>query len=49
MLRELRPPEPHIVRQSVGHSNIGVTMKVYAHASLDEQRKALKRLGEQLF
>ncbi|WP_301540174.1 hypothetical protein [Streptomyces sp. CNQ-509] len=28
--------------------DIGVTMKVYAHASLDEQRKALRRLGDQL-
>jgi integrase len=39
---------PHIVRQIAGHSDIGVTMKVYAHASLDEQRKALNALGERL-
>ncbi|WP_370121096.1 hypothetical protein [Streptacidiphilus sp. MAP12-33] len=31
-----------------GHSDIGVTMKVYAHASLDEQRKALVALGQRL-
>ncbi|MEU2563567.1 hypothetical protein ABZ626_30170 [Streptomyces longispororuber] len=39
---------PHIVRQIVGHSDIGVTTKVYAHASLDEQRKALRKLGDAL-
>ncbi|MFB9464558.1 site-specific integrase [Streptomyces cinereospinus] len=47
LLLDLGVP-PHIVRQIVGHSDIGVTMKIYAHASLDEQRKALRRLGEQL-
>ncbi|MEU1667201.1 tyrosine-type recombinase/integrase [Streptomyces sparsogenes] len=26
----------HVVRQIAGHSDHGVTMKVYAHASLDE-------------
>lgn len=31
----------HIVQQIAGHSDHGVTMQVYAHASLDEQRKAL--------
>jgi integrase len=39
---------PHIVRQIAGHSDIGVTMKVYAHASLDEQRRALGSLGDRL-
>ncbi|WP_301128867.1 site-specific integrase [Streptomyces cacaoi] len=47
MLLDLGVP-PHIVRQIVGHSDIGVTMKIYAHASLDEQRKALGKLGEAL-
>ncbi|NBM20143.1 site-specific integrase [Streptomyces sp. GC420] len=47
LLLDLGVP-PHTVRQIAGHSDIGVTMKVYAHASLDEQRKALNRLGEQL-
>lgn len=47
LLLDLGVP-PHVVRQIAGHSDIGVTMKVYAHASLDEQRKALWRLGEQL-
>ncbi|MFD8550379.1 tyrosine-type recombinase/integrase [Streptomyces fradiae] len=47
LLLDLGVP-PHIVRQIVGHSDIGVTMKVYAHASLDEQRKALRKLGDAL-
>ncbi|WP_281272947.1 tyrosine-type recombinase/integrase [Streptomyces reniochalinae] len=47
LLLDLGVP-PHIVRQIVGHSDIGVTMKIYAHASLDEQRKALGKLGEAL-
>lgn len=47
LLLDLGAP-PHTVRQIVGHSDIGVTMKVYAHASLDEQRKALGKLGDAL-
>ncbi len=47
LLLDLGVP-PHIVRQIVGHSDIGVTMKIYAHASLDEQRKALGKLGDAL-
>ncbi|MFB7669560.1 tyrosine recombinase XerC [Kitasatospora sp. NPDC056138] len=47
LLLDLGVP-PHIVRQIAGHSDIGVTMKVYAHASLDEQRKALGSLSERL-
>lgn len=47
LLLDLGVP-PHTVRQIVGHSDIGVTMKVYAHASLDEQRKALRKLGDTL-
>jgi integrase len=39
---------PHIVRDIVGHSDIDVTMTIYAHASLDEERKALRRLDDQL-
>ena len=39
---------PHVVQQIVGHSAIDVTMTIYAHASLDEKRKALSRLGEAL-
>lgn len=38
----------HVVQQITGHSDHGVTMKVYAHASLDEQRKALGRLEDRL-
>ncbi|MEU8825890.1 tyrosine-type recombinase/integrase [Streptomyces sp. NPDC048636] len=47
LLLDLGVP-PHVVRQIAGHSDIGVTMKVYAHASLDEQRKALGSLGDRL-
>jgi len=32
---------PHVVREIVGHSDIEVTMTIYAHVSLDEKRKAL--------
>ena len=39
---------PHIVREIVGHSDIEVTMTIYAHASLDEKRRALGTLGEAL-
>ena len=39
---------PHIVQQIVGHSGIDVTMTIYAHASLEEKRKALRLLAERL-
>jgi integrase len=39
---------PHIVRDIVGHSDIEVTMTLYAHTSLDEKRKALRKLGDAL-
>jgi integrase len=39
---------PHVVQQIVGHSAIDVTMTIYAHASLDEKRDALNRLGRRL-
>jgi hypothetical protein len=39
---------PHIVREIVGSSNIEVTMTIYAHASLDEKRAALRKLGDAL-
>jgi hypothetical protein len=39
---------PHVAREIVGHSAIEVTMTIYAHASLDEKRKALGKLGETL-
>jgi integrase len=35
LLLELGVP-PHIVRDIVGHADIGVAMTIYAHASLDE-------------
>lgn len=39
---------PHVVREIVGHSDIEVTMTIYAHTSLDEKRKALRKLGDAL-
>jgi integrase len=39
---------PHVVQQIVGHSNLDVTMTIYAHASLDEKREVLNRLGRRL-
>ncbi|WP_432982173.1 site-specific integrase [Dactylosporangium sp. CA-233914] len=47
MLLDLGVP-PHIVRDIVGHADIGVTMTIYAHASLDEKREALRKLDERL-
>jgi integrase len=37
---------PHIVRDIVGHSDIDVTMTIYAHVSLDDKRAALGKLDE---
>lgn len=39
---------PHIVQAIVGHADVQVTMAIYAHASLEDQRKALVRLAEAL-
>lgn len=39
---------PHIVRDIVGHSDIDVTMTIYAEVSLDDKRDALRRLDEHL-
>jgi integrase len=47
LLLDLGVP-PHVVRDIVGHSDIEVTMTIYAHVSIDEKRKALKKLGEAL-
>jgi integrase len=47
LLLDLGTP-PHIVRQIVGHSDIEVTMTIYAHVSLEDKRKALAKLGEAL-
>jgi integrase len=47
LLLDLGAP-PHVVREIVGHSDIEVTMTIYAHVSLDEKRKALGKLGEVL-
>ncbi|WP_279507959.1 hypothetical protein [Actinomadura sp. KC06] len=39
---------PHVVREIVGHSDIEVTMTIYAHPALDEKRAALGKLGDVL-
>jgi len=39
---------PHVVREIVGHSSIDVTMTIYAHASLEEKRTAMRKLGDRL-
>jgi integrase len=39
---------PHVVRDIVGHSDIEVTMTVYAHVSLEDKRKGLGKLGDAL-
>ena len=36
---------PHIVREIAGHSDLQVTLGVYAHASTEEKRKALTQLS----
>jgi integrase len=40
--------QPHIVQPIAGHSGIEVTMTVYAHASQEEQRAALRGRGDRL-
>ena len=40
--------QPHVVRDIVGHSDIDVTMTIYAHAALDDKRAALRKLGDAL-
>jgi integrase len=39
---------PHIVQEIAGHSALDVTMNIYAHASLDEKRAAMRLLSERL-
>lgn len=47
LLLDLGVP-PHVVRDIVGHSDIEVTMTIYAHTALGEKRKALGKLGDAL-
>ncbi|MGW8846851.1 tyrosine-type recombinase/integrase [Streptomyces xiamenensis] len=47
LLLDLGVP-PHTVMEIAGHSDHGVTMKVYAHASMDEKRRALEKLDNRL-
>jgi hypothetical protein len=42
---------PHIVRDIIGHADARTsasTMTIYAHASLEEKRAALRKLDERL-
>jgi integrase len=39
---------PHVVREIAGHSDVKVTMTVYAHGRLDEKAAALTELGRAL-
>ncbi|GAA0823219.1 hypothetical protein ACFQVD_34410 [Streptosporangium amethystogenes subsp. fukuiense] len=39
---------PQVVRDIVDHSDIEVTMTIYAHVSLDDKRNALGKLGDAL-
>ena len=39
---------PHIVQEIAGHSALDVTMNIYAHASLDEKRAAMRLLSDRL-
>ena len=47
LLLDLGTP-PHVVREIVGHSDIEVTMTIYADVSLEDKRMALGKLGEAL-
>ena len=39
---------PHVVREIAGHSDIKVTMTVYAHGNLGKRAAALAQLGDAL-
>ncbi|MDL4773143.1 MULTISPECIES: tyrosine-type recombinase/integrase [Thermomonosporaceae] len=39
---------PNVVKEIVGHSDIEVTMTIYAHTSLEDKRAALRKLGDVL-
>ncbi|MFC4591833.1 tyrosine-type recombinase/integrase [Sphaerisporangium corydalis] len=47
LLLDLGVP-PHTVKEIVGHSDIEVTMTIYAHSSLSDKRAALGKLGDVL-
>lgn len=47
LLLDLGVP-PHVVRDIVGHSDIEVTMTIYAHTALTEKQRALGKLGDAL-
>jgi len=47
LLLDMNVP-PHIVQAIAGHSGLEVTMTIYAHASQEEQRRALQGLSDRL-
>jgi integrase len=47
LLLDLGVP-PHVVREIVGHADVQITMAIHAHASDQEKRSALRRLGDSL-
>jgi integrase len=47
LLLDLGVP-PHIVMRIVRHATLDVTMGIYAHAALEEQRQALRKLEDRL-
>src|SRR5450759_2677582 len=47
LLLDLGAP-PHVVCEIVGHTDLGVTMMIYAHASQEDKRTALGRLDDRL-
>ena len=47
LLLEERTP-PHVVQQIAGHAALYATMTIYAHASTEQRRAALDRLGDKL-
>lgn len=36
---------PHVIREIVGHSDVKVTLTIYAHGNLDEKAAALSQLS----
>jgi integrase len=39
---------PHIAQAIAGHAHVDVTLSIYAHTAIDDQKEALRKLGEAL-
>jgi integrase len=46
--RQHRERPPHVVQAVARHADVKFTLKVYAHANLDEMRQALGKLDGRL-